>query len=376
LIGTLGGHADDLLAAVRLMGNDLQERAAQEYAGQVLSCAYSPDGEWLASGTKEGLYLWEASAGRPQSLTGHSGDVNACAFSPDGRWLASGSDDGTVRVWDMRTSRESACLSVDPGLRDSLQSSKNNTSTQDYSVSSCTFSPDGKRLLALITCRYTEWAGGGGPLGSSSRLERVARIWATPRWSEVATVEVGSELSLQSSWVGEKGCAYSADGRHIVLGRASLSTDGASRIAIGGGCGASLWSPDLTAPLAAFGDEADGEIGIRRVPGGEGLAKFVTRGYNVVLAQDPTGINLAVGDNAGRIYLLALQGMEPVTPFITATRLFCIATREWDRARCHCSLCVVRQSLHASPASPRQGSQSVCGIRTGARAVTVFATAR
>jgi len=85
LISTLGGHADELLAAVRLMGNDLQERAAQEYAGQVLSCAYSPDGDWLASGTKEGLYLWEASTGRPHSLTGHSGDVNACAFSPDGR---------------------------------------------------------------------------------------------------------------------------------------------------------------------------------------------------------------------------------------------------------------------------------------------------
>jgi WD40 repeat protein len=31
---------------------------------------------------------------------GHSGDVNSVAYSPDGQYIVSGSDDSTVKIWD------------------------------------------------------------------------------------------------------------------------------------------------------------------------------------------------------------------------------------------------------------------------------------
>ena len=36
------------------------------------------------------------------TLTGHAGVVNSVAFGPDGDTLASGSRDGTVLLWDLR----------------------------------------------------------------------------------------------------------------------------------------------------------------------------------------------------------------------------------------------------------------------------------
>ncbi|KAK5202643.1 hypothetical protein LTR47_011571 [Exophiala xenobiotica] len=48
--------------------------------------------------------LWDARTGKClQTLEGHSSWVNSVAFSPDGQQLASGSRDESVRLWDART---------------------------------------------------------------------------------------------------------------------------------------------------------------------------------------------------------------------------------------------------------------------------------
>jgi WD40 repeat protein len=121
----------------------------------VNSVAFSPDGNSLASGSRdETVCLWDVAAGTQTSVLGHhSNFVSQVDFSPDGRLLVSCGWDDKIKLWNIASGRE-----VDGGRFDSHTS---------Y-VLSTVFSPDGTAL-------------------ASGSNDKTARRWAVAGRSSLAS---------------------------------------------------------------------------------------------------------------------------------------------------------------------------------------------
>jgi WD40 repeat protein len=93
--------------------------------------AISSDGKTSLSGSNPTGQLRDTSTGQVlQSFSGHTDSIVSAAFSGDGKWLVTGSKDNTARVWEVASGKQTLLLS-------------GNTSQVD----SVAFSPDGAKVL-------------------------------------------------------------------------------------------------------------------------------------------------------------------------------------------------------------------------------------
>jgi WD40 repeat protein len=150
-------------------------------AGTLISVRFSPDGEAVAAGAKEGAVLvWDPNRDEPpHTILPHGTSwVTALAFSPDGKTLVSGGGEH-VKLWDLTSKEEIATLDGHEGI-----------------VVSAAFSPDGKIL-----------ATSGGH-------------WS-PVFGELMIWDVASRKRL-AHWRGNlgpvRGAAFSSDGRLVTVG--------------------------------------------------------------------------------------------------------------------------------------------------------------
>ena len=140
------------------------------------SIAFHPDGEILASGSRDNtIRIWDVATGRTQIvIREHQGDVLSVAFNFDGSLLASGSQDRTIRLWDPTTGDAIRTL---PG--------------HESGVRTLTFSPDGRTI-------------------ASGSLDSTVRVWKVASGELIRTF-VGHTSSVRT-------VAFSPDGSTIASG--------------------------------------------------------------------------------------------------------------------------------------------------------------
>jgi WD40 repeat protein/tRNA A-37 threonylcarbamoyl transferase component Bud32 len=129
-------------------------RRLSGHTATIYSLAFSPDGEWLASGSFDrSVRLWDLRGQELTLLQGHTQTIVALAFSPDRRQLVSGSIDGTARVWWTQPQRH---LSAELPLADS--------------AIAATASSDGRLLLFASAGATSEIVAGRWPRSLNDRF--------------------------------------------------------------------------------------------------------------------------------------------------------------------------------------------------------------
>ena len=218
---------------------DAQERAKIEIVPQIAhardieTAALSRNGAHLLTGSADGtLKLWDVATTRlVRTFSGHKGDVTAVALSPDSTRALSGSKDKTIRLWEVATGR----------LIRTIYAHLDSTRGE---VSSVAFSPDGKRLL------------------SSSGGEDAAKLWDAETGRLVRMFQ-HAKGSLNS---GVTSAVFSPDGTRMATGGAGDKI-------------VNLWNTETGQLVQAFGDYP------------------ATFSYQVRLAFSPDGTRLLVADN-------------------------------------------------------------------------------
>jgi WD40 repeat protein len=129
-------------------GNVLYELRHRSSAHHV---AFSPDGRWVLTATRDAVNLWEAATGKrihtwsdPKGAGSGWGILQSPVFSPDNLWVVTITGDRIARVWDVATGRPVSLMHH-----------------QD-DVHHVTFSPDSRRVVTMSGGKVQVWEAATG----------------------------------------------------------------------------------------------------------------------------------------------------------------------------------------------------------------------
>jgi WD40 repeat protein len=249
------------LRDTNFIGAHFKQTIFAETFGGVVSVAYSPDGQWLATGdTKGDIQLWNAQTLVLRSrCRGHQHWVWAIAFSPNNQYLASASDDYRIMLWDVETGQ---CLRTYEG--------------HTHSVTAVAFSYDGQLIASCsqdATVRIWRVNPGRQDPVLCALEGHSSRVWAiafspdlqtlascgedgTIRLWDIVTGTCHAQWHAHDHWV--RSLAYSPDGQTL----ASSSYDATLK----------LWNPFIQTCLQTLQGHRQSVTAIAFSPDGQQLA--------------------------------------------------------------------------------------------------------
>jgi WD40 repeat protein/transcriptional regulator with XRE-family HTH domain len=203
---------------VNFSNSDLSRCVFTETLGNILSTAFSPDGQLLATcDTDCNVRLWEVKTGKLLLICqGHTNWVRFVVFSPDGEILASCGADHTVKLWNVT---DGVCIKTLTG--------------HGHEIFSVAFSPDGDILASASGDRtvklwnihdgnciktlvgHTDWVrcvafNPDGKILASSGADHIIKLW------NVESGKCLQTLSGHQSWV--RSIAFSPQGKTLASG--------------------------------------------------------------------------------------------------------------------------------------------------------------
>ena len=190
----------------------LPERAKMRIGkAPVTEIAYSPDGRRIAAATHKDIWMYDARSGAAlKLLTGHTDSVLTVAFSPSGNTLASGGADGTVRGWNVRSGTLFETITA-----------------HGRSVRSVRFSPDGSTLASAGADKLIRlWDVWNGELRRTfvGHLESVDTVAFSPDGLTLASGSRDGAVMLWDVQTGKK--IHTLEGHEGPVRSVAFSPDG------------------------------------------------------------------------------------------------------------------------------------------------------
>jgi WD40 repeat protein len=225
----------------------------QGHTDWVSSVSFSPDGELIASGSRdETIRLWRRDGALVKSLTGHEGGVHAVSFSPDGQILASTSEDKTVKLW----SREGRLLNTLQGHGDRIHS--------------LSFSPDSQLLASASEDGTVKlWSREGRLLNTlQGHGDRVLGVSISPQGDLIASASRDETIRL---WTKDGTLLESWNAHPQAILSISFSPDGERLASASADNTVKLWRTDGTLVTTLEG-HSDWVLDVAFSPDGEKIA--------------------------------------------------------------------------------------------------------
>ncbi|MBF2000671.1 MAG: NACHT domain-containing protein [Synechococcales cyanobacterium M58_A2018_015] len=273
---------------VDFSGSQLSQSVFAQTLGSILSVAFSPDGQLLASSDADGeIRLWRVSDGQQLFSCKETQNqwVWSLCFSPDSRLLASSHEDQTVRLWDVATG-------------ECVQELRGHTNW----VFAVAFGPTGETLI-------------------SGSEDQTIRLWDVESGicRQTLTGHSGGVRSVAINATGTQIASGSSDQTVRLWSLVAGTQDSTSQVLSGhtGTVRQVAFAPqrDANSPewLASGGDDAT--LRLWNVKRGECQREFACGSRIWSLSFSPNGQFLATGSDDQRLRLWELTTEEPIRVF-------------------------------------------------------------